>query len=202
MLRGLRNDMASNFGTGDRKGLTGEITGIVLIAAALYTGLSVFSALSGTQKGGVAGQYVSALLFKAIGYSSCILPLLLLAAGFKLLLRRVLSISAAVPASIAVFMAAASGLMAGVSGGATGTGKAAGGMAGDAITHLLVRHAGRAGALLILVSLLVASVLAFSITLKLRRAHAPDAHQPTDAVNDTHNDAYHGDEDDTDGYAT
>ena len=154
--------------TGEKeKGLSHEIAGIALIALALYAGVSVLSPLSGEQWGGVAGSFVSELVFAAVGYASYILPLFLLVTGFKLLLRRALTISVLAPVSIGVFMAASSALMATVGG------DGAGGVAGEAITLALDKYAGRVGSLVVLVSLIVLSVLAFSGISRKRHAPAP-----------------------------
>jgi len=161
--------MARASRTGEKeKGLSHEIAGIALIALALYAGVSVFSPLSGEQWGGVAGSFISGLAFAAVGYASYILPLFLLVTGFKLLLRRALTISVFAPISIGVFMAAGSALMAMVGGAGTG----AGGMAGEAMTLALDKYAGRTGSLVVLVSLIVASVLAFSGISRKKRAPA------------------------------
>lgn len=172
--------------TGEKgKGLAHEIAGIAMLALALYAGLSVFSGAVGAQKGGAAGELISRLIFKTVGYTSYILPLFLLAVGLKLLLRRVLAISVAAPVSIGVFMLASSALMAEVTGGDT-----AGGAVGEALAAILVKYAGRMGSLIVLVSLLVASVLAFSGTAG-RRRRAREAHEDARA--------YGGDDDGDNG---
>ena len=159
--------MAKASRTGEKeKGLSHEIAGIALIALALYAGVSIFSPLSGEQSGGVVGAFISGLVFAAVGYASCILPLFLLVTGFKLLLRRTLTISALAPVSIGVFMVASSALMATVGG------DGAGGVAGEAITLALDKYAGRVGSLIVLVSLIVLSVLAFSGISRKKRAPA------------------------------
>ncbi len=171
--------------TGEKgKGLAHEITGIAVLALALYAGVCVFSGAVGAQKGGVAGELISRLIFKTVGHASYILPLFLLAIGLKLLLRRALAISAAAPASIGVFMLAGAALMAEVTGGNT-----AGGAVGKALAAVLAKYAGRTGSLIFLVSLLVASVLAFSST-----AFSPRARQAHEDAQ-----AYGGDDDGDNG---
>lgn len=168
------------------KGLGHEIAGIALIALALYAGVSIFSPLSGEQSGGVAGAFISGLVFAAVGYASYILPLFLLVTGFKLLLRRVLTISVLAPVSIGVFMMAGSALMATVGG------DRAGGVAGEAITRALDHYAGRVGSLIVLVSLIVLSVLAFAGISRKKRA--PAAGQASRGAAD--DDEYEQDHDD------
>ena len=176
------------------KGLSHEIAGIALIALALYTGVSVLSPLSGEQWGGVAGSFVSELVFAAVGYASYILPLFLLVTGFKLLLRRALTISVLAPVSIGVFMAAGSALMAMVGG------NSAGGMAGEAISRALGKYAGQTGSLVVLVSLIVLSVLAFSGISRKRHAPAPGDNAGGRAAHGAAAYEDHDAEEDNDGY--
>ncbi|MFQ5736767.1 MAG: DNA translocase FtsK 4TM domain-containing protein [Thermodesulfobacteriota bacterium] len=185
--------MANASRTGEKgKGLGHEILGIALLALALYVAVSVFSWPGGAEWGGVAGQYISGAAFAAIGYTAYILPLFLFVIGFKLLLRRALTISTAAPVSIGVFMVAASGLMAHVTGDGV-----AGGAMGQAITVMLGRYTGRTGTLVVLVALIVVSVLAFSGISKKRRA-PKQAAVPSPPAGDGHHGGsrgYGGEED-------
>lgn len=172
--------MANASRTGEkRKGLDHEIAGIILLALALYTAISVFSGISGAQRGGVAGEYISKFLFNSLGYSSCILPLLLLVTGLKLLLRRALTISIAAPVSIGVFMLAVAALMSEAAGPGS-----AGGAAGDAMARGLVKYTGRAGSVVILFAIAAASALAFSSIFRKRHALAEPEKEEADGEED------------------
>lgn len=187
--------MAKTSRTGEKdKGLSHEVAGIAIIALALYAGVSVFSPLSGEQWGGIAGTFFFSLAFRAIGYASYILPPLLLVIGFKLLLRRALTISVFAPISMGIFLVAASALMAMVD-----PASGAGGAAGEAIERTLAHYAGRAGSLGVLVALIVISVLAFSgISKKKRRPAATGASPVADYAEEPEYEDYDSDSDDYD----
>ena len=55
-----------------------EITGVVLLAAALFSAISLLSYDRPSNWGGMVGDQLSAILLFAIGYTAYIFPVLLL----------------------------------------------------------------------------------------------------------------------------
>src|SRR3989338_4315950 len=94
----------------EERGLRQEIFGIAILAAALYVAVSLYP-YGASNPGGVVGGYLSWALKKAVGYTSYIFPLLLIALSFKFLLRKVFVISYAVPAAIVVLILSVSAML-------------------------------------------------------------------------------------------
>src|SRR3972149_6980373 len=99
-----------------------EILCVALIAFALYLAVSLFSDSSFSNWGGVIGRHISNGLLKTIGYTAYLLPFIIIAISFDLLLRRILGITRVVISSVIIFILSSSALFSAVSasGGAGG----------------------------------------------------------------------------------
>src|SRR3972149_4023209 len=135
-------------------GLRQEIAGILLIAVAAYIAVCLFSGPGLANWGGVVGENLSAVLFTAIGYTSYVFPLLISVIALKLVLRRVVSISLAVPISFVFFIPSLSALLYAVFGT-----KAAGDIIGLELFGLIAGYLGVTGAIIILAAVALASVV-------------------------------------------
>lgn len=135
-------------------GLKHEIIGILLLAVSLYIGVSLLSDPKSANWGGVVGDYLAGGLLTAIGYTSYIFPLLLAIVSFKLILRRVVNISPAVPVSFVFFIPSLSALLA-----AFIEGREAGGIIGLELSGFLIGYLGITGAVIILAAVVLASIL-------------------------------------------
>ncbi len=154
-----------------RLGLRQEMTGIFLLAVALYIGISLYSNDYASNWGGVIGVYISGALVFAIGYVSYAFPFLLAIISLELLLRRIFKFRAAVPISFAFFTVAASAL----AGELIKTEKA-GGVIGTYLGHLLSNYLGSTGAVIILSAIaLIAILVATNISFVQTGAKAAPA---------------------------
>ncbi len=136
------------------KGLKQEITGIVLLAFALYAAVSFFSSGSSANWGGVIGEYISKAFFFTIGYTSYVFPFILIVISIEFLLRRFTNFRFILPVSFGVFIAASSALLSGI----TYTDKA-GGAVGNFVSRFLSGYLGATGAVIILSSVVLIALL-------------------------------------------
>jgi S-DNA-T family DNA segregation ATPase FtsK/SpoIIIE len=135
-------------------GLKHEIIGILLLAVSLYIAVCLFSDPKGSNWGGIVGDYLSGGLLTAIGYTSYIFPLLLAVISLKLILRRVVTISLAVPVSFIFFIPSFSALLT-----TTIETPESGGIIGLELSGFLVGYLGFTGAVIILAAVVLASIL-------------------------------------------
>ncbi|MBI5644439.1 MAG: DNA translocase FtsK 4TM domain-containing protein [Deltaproteobacteria bacterium] len=137
------------------KGLKQEIAGIILLAAALYTAVSLFSYTSAANWGGVVGVYLSRALIYTIGYTSYVFPFILLAISFEFLLRRIFAFRVALPVSFAFFILSSSSLL-----NLILLSDSAGGVIGYHLSRFSMNYLGGTGAIIILSAVLLITVLA------------------------------------------
>src|SRR3989338_940873 len=135
----------------EERGLRQEIFGIAILAAALYVAVSLYP-YGASNPGGVVGGYLSWALKKAVGYTSYIFPLLLIALSFKFLLRKVFVISYAVPAAIVVLILSVSAMLGSSS-------EEAGGIAGRYLNSVLENLLGSPGAFIVLSAVALISIV-------------------------------------------
>lgn len=131
-----------------------EITGIVLLAFALYSGVSLYSGGAASNWGGVIGGHVEWALTASIGYTSYILPVIIAVISAEFLLRRFTRLKAAVLASFAVFVISSSGLLATLF-----SGPEAGGFVGGFIGNASADYLGSTGSVIMLTAVVLITVL-------------------------------------------
>lgn len=147
--------MANNVKTKETGGgLRQEITGIGLLAFALYSGVSLYSAGAASNWGGVIGGHIEWALTASIGYTSYILPLIIAVISAEFLLRRFTRLKAAVLASFAVFVISSSGLLATLF-----SAPEAGGFVGGFIGNASSDYLGRTGSIIMLTAVVLITVL-------------------------------------------
>ncbi len=136
-------------------GLAQEVVGILLMAVALYAGVSLFSVEGALNSGGRLGAFTSSLLFDFIGYTSYVFPFLLGVIALKLLLRRVVIIRLSVPAAFLLFIPVTSSILAVL----LTTVEGAGGVIGLLVSKTLGAYLGSTGSLILLIALDLAALL-------------------------------------------
>ncbi len=135
-------------------GVKKEVAGVVFLALGIYLAVCLLSGISSSKLGGPIGEYVAGAVFYSFGYSSYIIPFLLIFIAFKLLLRRLIAISSGAPLGLAVLLFSSSALFALLS--AEGT---AGGKVGVFIGEPLSQYAGPTGAAVILLAISLIALL-------------------------------------------
>lgn len=156
------------------KGLRQEMTGIGLLAVALYAGISLYSYSEVSNWGGIVGKHLSTVLLMSIGYASYLFPILLGVISVEFILRRDFNLRVAIPVSFLIFVVSLSALLSGIIEGGL-----AGGFIGDFLARYMVGYLGFTGAVIILsavvvIATLVATGLSFLHTgafLALKSAH-------------------------------
>ncbi|MCR4287605.1 MAG: DNA translocase FtsK 4TM domain-containing protein, partial [Deltaproteobacteria bacterium] len=131
-----------------------EILCVALIAFALYLAVSLFSDSSFSNWGGVIGRHISNGLLKIIGYTAYLLPFIIIAISFDLLLRRILSITTVALASVMIFILSSSALFSAVS--ASGD---AGGIVGAFLSVRFAKYLGATGSIIILSAVVIITLL-------------------------------------------
>lgn len=138
-----------------KAGIKQEVLGIVLLALAVYVGISLYSGGDPANNGGVVGDFLSWGLRTSIGYTSYTFPFFLALLSIRFLVRRVFKVSALAPLGFILFVPALSALSKVVF-----TTSESGGIIGNTIGDLLSSYIGFGGALIALVSAVLISVLA------------------------------------------
>ncbi len=154
-------------------GVRQEIIGIALLALALYSAISLFT-LNGPQNwGGTVGHYLSIGLIRSIGYTSYVLPAILVILSIEFILRRYLSLRWVVYVSSGALILALSALLAGVS-----SADGAGGAVGGFLSRLLSGWFGRTGSIIMLfAAVLITSLVATGVSfVQLLLKFAPYAY--------------------------
>ncbi|HHL39792.1 MAG TPA: DNA translocase FtsK [Deltaproteobacteria bacterium] len=143
--------------SGRHEGLGYEVTGIALagLAALVTASLYFRDDVEHLEYVGVAGSYLSWLLFVSMGYTSYIFPLLLFILALEfMLLRRGLRFRAVLPAGLLFIVMSASGLLT-----MTLPVEAAGGIVGEVVSAALTSYFGTAGAAILLVTVFVTALV-------------------------------------------
>jgi len=139
------------------EGIKQEVLGIVLLALAVYVGVSLYSVGSQANNGGVVGDFLSWGLRTSIGYTSYTFPFFLALLSIRFLFRRVFKVSALAPMGFIVFILALSALSRIIFEVAE-----SGGIIGNTIGDFLSSYIGFGGALIALVAVVLISVLAIT----------------------------------------
>jgi len=139
------------------EGIKQEVLGIVLLALAVYVGVSLYSVGSQANNGGVVGDFLSWGLRTSIGYTSYTFPFFLALLSIRFLFRRVFKVSALAPLGFIVFILTLSALSRIIFEVAE-----SGGIIGNTIGDFLSSYIGFGGALIALVAVVLISVLAIT----------------------------------------
>jgi len=144
-------------GGGGGTGIKQEVLGIVLLALAVYVGVSLYSGGDPASRGGVVGDFLSWGLLTSIGYTSYTFPFFLALLSIRFLFRRVFKVSALAPLGFIIFIPALSALSKLVFASTE-----SGGIIGDTIGDVLSSYIGFGGALIALIAAVLISVLAIT----------------------------------------
>jgi len=139
------------------EGIKQEVLGIVLLALAVYVGVSLYPVGSQANSGGVVGDFLSWGLRTSIGYTSYTFPFFLALLSIRFLFRRVFKVSALAPLGFIVFILTLSALSRVIFEVAE-----SGGIIGNTIGDVLSSYIGFGGALIALVAAVLISVLAIT----------------------------------------
>jgi len=139
------------------EGIKQEVLGIVLLALAVYVGVSLYSVGPQANNGGVVGDFLSWGLRTSIGYTSYTFPFFLALLSIRFLFRRVFKVSALAPLGFIVFILTLSALSRIIFEVAE-----SGGIIGNTIGDILSSYIGFGGALIALVAAVLISVLAIT----------------------------------------
>jgi S-DNA-T family DNA segregation ATPase FtsK/SpoIIIE len=141
-----------------KKGLKEEVTGIALLGISLFAIVSLFSyseADIASNWGGIVGGYSAWLLFKVIGYSAYLFPILIIILALEFLIRRKLNFRLSIPISLAFLLISFSGLLSSLVGNDTWSG----GIVGKYVCLLLWNYLGWTGTLIFLIAMLLGSTI-------------------------------------------
>lgn len=152
MARTQRPDPKNSKDNG--KGLKQEILGIILLALALYSAISLFSYKSASNWGGAIGVFFAKILLRSIGYTSYVFPFILAVVSIGFLLRRLYGFKASVPISFAFFIVSFSAFLSQLL-----LKDEAGGFIGTHVSGILTGYAGGTGTLIILFAAVLITIL-------------------------------------------
>ncbi|MBI5326956.1 MAG: DNA translocase FtsK 4TM domain-containing protein [Deltaproteobacteria bacterium] len=141
-----------------KKGLKQEVTGIALLGISLFAMVSLFSyseADIASNWGGIVGGYSAWLLFKMIGYSAYLFPILIIILALEFLIRRKLNFRLSIPISLAFLLISFSGLLSSL----VGNDILSGGIVGKYVCLLLWNYLGWTGTLIFLSAMLLSSTI-------------------------------------------
>ncbi len=137
-----------------KRGLKAEITGIVFLALAALSGLSlVFFHIGSTGSVGLVGNNVSWLLFVTIGYSAYVFPVLFFIIGFEFTFREGFKARFSIPISLVLLVVACSGMLVLITGE-----DSTGGVVGTLATKNLNLYLGPAGSFVVLAAVFLISL--------------------------------------------
>ncbi|MBI3397935.1 MAG: DNA translocase FtsK 4TM domain-containing protein [Deltaproteobacteria bacterium] len=141
-----------------KKGLKQEVIGIVLLAISLFAIISLLSYSAtniASNWGGVVGGYTARFLFKAVGYSAYLFPILIVILALEFLMRREFDFRPSIPISLFFFLLSFSGLLSSLIGSDT----LSGGIAGKYLCLFLWDYLNWAGTLIVLAALFITSAI-------------------------------------------
>jgi len=139
------------------RGIRQEAIGIILLAFAVYVGVSLFSGSTEANRGGVVGDFISWGLLTSIGYTSYTFPFFLALLSARFLLRRVIRVNALAPLGFIILVPALSALSRVVFNRLE-----SGGIIGNLLGDLLYSYIGFGGALIALIASVLISLLAIT----------------------------------------
>lgn len=141
-----------------KKGLKQEVIGIVLLFISLFLIISLLSyseANIPSNWGGVVGSYTAWLLFKVVGYSAYIFPVLIIILALEFLIRREFEFRPLIPISLFFLLLSFSGLLSSLVGNNT----LSGGVLGKYTCLLLWDYLGWTGTFIFFMAMLLSSAI-------------------------------------------
>lgn len=141
-----------------KKGLKQEVIGIALLAVSLFAIISLLSYSSiniSSNWGGVVGGYTAWVLFKIVGYSAYIFPILTIILALEFLIRREFNFRLSIPISLFFLLLSFSGLLSSLIGSDT----TSGGIVGQYVCLLLWNYLSYTGTLIVLTAMFIGSTI-------------------------------------------
>lgn len=141
-----------------KKGLKQEVIGIALLAVSLFAIISLLSYSSiniSSNWGGIVGGYTAWVLFKIVGYSAYIFPILTIILALEFLIRREFNFRLSIPISLFFLLLSFSGLLSSLIGSDT----ASGGIVGQYVCLFLWNYLSYTGTLIVLTAMFIGSTI-------------------------------------------
>lgn len=141
-----------------KKGLKQEVIGIALLAVSLFAIISLLSYSSiniSSNWGGVVGGYTAWVLFKIVGYSAYIFPILTIILALEFLIRREFNFRLSIPISLFFLLLSFSGLLSSLIGSDT----TSGGIVGQYVCLFLWSYLSYTGTLIVLTAMFIGSTI-------------------------------------------
>ncbi|HBR17289.1 MAG: hypothetical protein A3G39_07690 [Deltaproteobacteria bacterium RIFCSPLOWO2_12_FULL_43_16] len=141
-----------------KRGLKQEVIGIALLAVSLFAIISLLSYSSiniSSNWGGVVGGYTAWVLFKIVGYSAYIFPILTIILALEFLIRREFNFRLSIPISLFFLLLSFSGLLSSLIGSDT----ASGGIVGQYVCLFLWNYLSYTGTLIVLTAMFIGSTI-------------------------------------------
>jgi S-DNA-T family DNA segregation ATPase FtsK/SpoIIIE len=141
-----------------RKGIKEEVIGIALLGVSLFAIISLLSYSStniSSNWGGIVGGYTAWVLFKVVGYSAYLFPILIIILALEFLIRREFNFRLSIPISLLFLLVAFSGLLSSL----IGNDILSGGVVGKYVCLLLWDYLGWTGTLIFLMAMLLCSII-------------------------------------------
>ncbi|MBI3752433.1 MAG: DNA translocase FtsK 4TM domain-containing protein [Deltaproteobacteria bacterium] len=139
-----------------KKGLKEEVIGIALVFVSLFLIISLLSyseANISSNWGGIVGGYIAWLLFKVVGYSAYLFPILMVILALEFLIRREFDFRPLIPLSLFFLLLSFSGLLSSLAG----SDLLSGGVVGKYICLFLWDYLNWTGTLIFLLALFITS---------------------------------------------
>ena len=141
-----------------KKGIKEEVIGIALLGVSLFAIISLLSYSStniSSNWGGIVGGYTAWVLFKVVGYSAYLFPILIIILAREFLIRREFNFRLSIPISLLFLLVAFSGLLSSL----IGNDILSGGVVGKYVCLLLWNYLGWTGTLIFLMAMLLCSII-------------------------------------------
>src|SRR3990172_2062675 len=141
-----------------KKGIKEEVIGIALLGVSLFAIISLLSYSStniSSNWGGIVGEYTAWFLFKVVGYSAYLFPILIIILALEFLIRREFNFRLSIPISLLFLLVAFSGLLSSL----IGNNILSGGVVGKYVCLLLWGYLGWTGTLIFLMAMLLCSII-------------------------------------------
>src|SRR3989337_183379 len=141
-----------------KKGIKEEVIGIALLGVSLFAIISLLSYSStniSSNWGGIVGGYTAWVLFKVVGYSAYLFPILIIILAREFLIRREFNFRLSIPISLLFLLVAFSGLLSSL----IGNDILSGGVVGKYVCLLLWDYLGWTGTLIFLMAMLLCSII-------------------------------------------
>src|SRR3972149_2292704 len=141
-----------------KKGIKEEVIGSALLGVSLFAIISLLSYSStniSSNWGGIVGGYTAWVLFKVVGYSAYLFPILIIILAREFLIRREFNFRLSIPISLLFLLVAFSGLLSSL----IGNDILSGGVVGKYVCLLLWDYLGWTGTLIFLMAMLLCSII-------------------------------------------